>query len=63
MIERMGDCILVRLLNGTWLIRRCKDTGFWNLYYWSRITNGWYSAAVGDYDWKVVYRIFMGRPL
>lgn len=62
MIEIMGDNILIRGLTNIWLIRKDKHTKFYNLYYWSKLVNGWYSAGVGDYDWKVVYRKFMGFP-
>ena len=63
MIERMGDNILIRGLTNIWLIRKDRHTGYWNLYYWSKLTDGWYSAAVWDLDWRVVYKIFMVRPL
>lgn len=58
-VENFGsNGILYRFLNGTWLIRKDKNTGFYNLYYWSDLTNSWYSAGVGDYSLKKVESFF-----
>ena len=56
-LEPMGSSILVRFFNGTWLIKKV-ETGYFELYYWSNLINGWYSSGVGKKTLAEVLRFF-----